>query len=124
METEKGAMPFYWFDRLPKEVVSPQYSTAVGSTVRGTYVEVGLYRMQGGTGADAHSHPNEQIIVVLSGRVLARVGSDEAEIGAGGVIHVPPRRIHQVRALEDTTFLSCKHIVTGNGNAERAPLSS
>jgi quercetin dioxygenase-like cupin family protein len=109
-------MPFYRFEELPQEIISPHYSSAFGGTVTGAKIEVGLYRMQAGTGADPHRHPNEQIIYVLSGRVWAKVGDEEAEVGPGGVIHIPPNLVHEIRALEDTTFLSSKDLVEGKGS--------
>ena len=109
-------MPFYRFEELPQEVISPHYSTAFGGTVTGSKIEVGLYRMRAGTGAQPHKHPNEQIIYVVSGRLRARVGGEEAEVGPGGVIHVPPSEVHEIRAVEDTVFLSSKDLVEGKGS--------
>ena len=43
----------------------PDYSTANGSCVEGDRMIVGLMRMPAGTGAEAHSHPNEQWIYIL-----------------------------------------------------------
>ncbi len=116
-------MPFYRFEELTQETISPHYSTAFGGTVRGQKIEVGLYRMEAGTGADPHKHPNEQIIYVLRGRVRAKVGGEEAEVGPGGVIHVPPEVVHEVRALEETVFLSSKDLVEGKGSKEWSPLA-
>lgn len=114
-------MPFYRFEELGQETISPHYSTAFGGTVTGKKIEVGLYRMQAGTGADPHRHPNEQIIYVLSGRLRAKVGEEEAEVGPGGVIHVPADVVHQVRALEDASFLSSKDLVEGKGSKGWSP---
>lgn len=110
-------MPFFRFETLPQETISPHYSTAFGGTVTGAKIEVGLYRMQAGTGADPHRHPNEQIIYVLSGLLRARVGSEEAEVGAGSVIHVPPDVVHEIRAIENSAFLSSKDLVEGKGSS-------
>ncbi len=109
-------MPFYRFDALPQETVSPHYSTATGSTVTGEKIEVGLYRMPAGTGAAPHRHPNEQVIFVLSGRVRARVGDEEQEVTPGGVILIPSNTVHHVQALEETQFLSSKDLVEGQGS--------
>jgi quercetin dioxygenase-like cupin family protein len=109
-------MPFHKWEALPDEVISPHYSTATGGTVTGSIIEVGRYRMAGGTGADPHKHPNEQIIYLLKGRLRARVGDEESVVEAGGVIHVPPNVIHEVRALENSVFLSSKNLVDGKGS--------
>lgn len=109
-------MPFFRFDKLPQETISPNYSTAAGGTVTGEKIEVGLYRMPAGTGASPHRHPNEQIIYILRGRVRARVGSHTQEVTPGGVIHVPPNTVHEIQAVEDTQFLSSKDMVDGKGS--------
>ena len=115
-ERAVGGMPFHKWDALPDEVISPHYSTATGGTVTGSIIEVGRYRMAGGTGADPHAHPNEQIIYVLNGRLRARVGDEERIVEAGEIIHVPPNVVHEIRALEDSAFLSSKNLVDGKGS--------
>ena len=109
-------MPFHKWDTLPDEVISPHYSTATGGTVTGAIIEVGRYRMAGRTGADPHKHPNEQIIYLLTGTLRARVGDEERVVEAGEVIHVPPDVVHEIRALEDSVFLSSKNLVDGKGS--------
>lgn len=109
-------MPFHKWDALPDEVISPHYSTATGGTVTGAIIEVGRYRMAGGTGADPHEHPNEQIIYLLNGRLRAHVGDEEQIVEAGEVIHVPPNVVHEIRAIEDSVFLSSKNLVDGEGS--------
>jgi hypothetical protein len=51
----------------------PDYSTANGACVEGDRMIVGLMRMPAGTGAAAHSHPNEQWIYILEGTFHATV---------------------------------------------------
>src|SRR6201986_674251 len=51
----------------------PAYSTANGACVEGDRMIVGLMRMPDGTGAEAHSHPNEQWIFILEGTFVADV---------------------------------------------------
>ena len=109
-------MPFYRFEGLPQETISPHYSSAAGGTVTGEIIEVGKYAMAKGTGADPHRHPNEQIIYVLRGRLRARVGDEERTLEPGDVAHFPPNAVHEVRALEDSEFLSSKNLVDGKGS--------
>jgi len=54
----------------------PDYSTANGACVEGDRMIVGLMRMPAGTGAEAHSHPNEQWIYILQGTFVADVGGN------------------------------------------------
>lgn len=109
-------MPFYRFEGLPQETISPHYSTAAGGTVTGDVIEVGKYRMAKGTGADPHRHPNEQIVYVLRGKLRVRVEQEERTLEPGDVVHFPSNIIHEVRALEDSEFLSSKNLVEGKGS--------
>ena len=52
----------------------PDYSTANGACVEGDRMIVGLMRMPAGTGAEPHSHPNEQWIYVLQGTLRGSIG--------------------------------------------------
>ncbi|HTD45697.1 MAG TPA: cupin domain-containing protein, partial [bacterium] len=76
-------MPFYRFEKLPQETISPHYSTAAGGTVTGEVIEVGKYAMAKGTGADPHRHPNEQIVYVLRGKLRVRVEQEERILEPG-----------------------------------------
>src|SRR5277367_837750 len=76
----------------------PDYSTANGSCVEGDRMIVGLMRMPAGTGAEAHSHPNEQWIYILEGTFQAMIGGKAIEAGPGSVVYVPADVIHTGRA--------------------------
>jgi quercetin dioxygenase-like cupin family protein len=109
-------MPFYRFEQLPQETISPDYSTAAGGTVTGEVIEVGRYAMPEGTGADPHRHPNEQIIYVLAGKLRATVGQETRVVGPGDVVHIPANVVHEIRAIEPSEFLSSKNLVEGKGS--------
>lgn len=109
-------MPFIHYDQIERELVTPQHSTAYGALAAGESIEVGLLSFKGGEGANPHSHPHEQIVVVLKGRVRARVGDEEQELGPGSGFHVPPNLPHGVTALEDSEVLSCKNLIDGTGH--------
>lgn len=51
-----------------------------------------------------HSHPSEQIAMVMSGRVRWTLGEEGRleEVGPGQVVHLPANIPHGVFALEDT----------------------
>ena len=67
----------------------PDYSTANGACVEGDRMIVALMRMPAGTGAEPHSHPNEQWIYILEGTFRARIGDQEIEAKPGSVVYVP-----------------------------------
>lgn len=60
---------------------------------------------------ERHSHPNEQIAFVMSGRVLWKLGHPESQdyrevvVEGGTVIHLPSECPHAVEALEDSLVL-------------------
>lgn len=51
-----------------------------------------------------HSHPSEQIAIVVSGRVRWTIGSqsEQVEMSGGEVLVLPSNVLHGVEALEDT----------------------
>ena len=79
----------------------PDYSTANGACVEGDRMIVGLMRMPAGTGAEAHSHPNEQWIYILQGTFRANVGGKEVEAKAGSLLYIPSNAMHSGKATAD-----------------------
>ena len=109
-------MPFFKFDSLKKEYVTPKHSTAFGSLVTGEQIEVGLLRFKAGEGANEHAHPHEQVLFVMAGRVRMTIGGETSVLGPREVAHMPPNVPHRLFALEDTEVLSAKGIVGGVGH--------
>ena len=79
----------------------PDYSTANGACVEGDRMIVGLMRMPAGTGAEAHSHPNEQWIYILQGTFRANVGGKDVEAKAGSLLYIPSNVMHSGKASPD-----------------------
>ena len=79
----------------------PDYSTAKGSCVEGERMIVGLMRMPAGTGAEPHSHPNEQWAYILEGVFHAHVDGKDVEAKPGSVIYVPANAVHSGKAGAD-----------------------
>jgi quercetin dioxygenase-like cupin family protein len=109
-------MPFFQFDELTGEYVTPKYSRASGALLTGTQIEVGRLRFKAGEGATPHAHPEEQIMVVLKGRLRATLDGQVQELGPGEGFMAPPNAQHGVTALEETEVLSCKGLVDGRGD--------
>lgn len=83
----------------------PDYSTAQGTCVEGERMMVALMRMPAGTGAELHSHPNEQWIYVLEGTFEAVVDGTPQRVEAGSVLYVPSNAVHGGRATPDRDVL-------------------
>ena len=56
-----------------------------------------------------HHHPAEQIMLVERGRLWAKVGDEEAEVGEGSLLVIPSDCVHAFRQLgeEDVVFYEC-----------------
>jgi len=102
----------YMFDlgTVQKIMGGPAYSTAHGPCVEGDRMIVGLMRMKAGTGAEQHSHPNEQWIYILEGTFRAVIGDKPIEAKPGSVIYIPANTIHSGKATADgdVVFFTCK----------------
>lgn len=88
----------------------PDYSTSNGACVEGERMIVGLMRMPAGTGADPHSHPNEQWIYLLEGTFRATVAGKDIEAKPGEVVYIPANAVHSVYATpeRDVLFFTVK----------------
>jgi quercetin dioxygenase-like cupin family protein len=102
----------YVFDlgTVAKIMGGPSYSTAHGPCVEGDRMIVGLMRMKAGTGAEDHSHPNEQWIYILQGTFRAKIGDKEFDVQPGSVVYIPANTIHAGKATADgdVVFFTCK----------------
>jgi quercetin dioxygenase-like cupin family protein len=102
----------YVFDlgTVAKIMGGPAYSTAHGPCVEGDRMIVGLMRMKAGTGAEDHSHPNEQWIYILQGTFHAKIGDKEFDVKPGSVVYIPANTIHAGKATADgdVVFFTCK----------------
>lgn len=87
----------------------PDYSSVEGGVVEGDRMIVALMRMPAGTGAEPHSHPNEQWIYILEGTFKAHIEGKEIEAGPGSVVYIPANAIHGGKASDsDVVFFTCK----------------
>ncbi len=102
----------YLFDlgTVEKIMGGPAYSTAHGPCVEGDRMIVALMRMKAGTGAEPHSHPNEQWIYVMEGTFTATIGGQKVEAKPGAVIYIPANIVHDGKATADgdVVFFTCK----------------
>jgi quercetin dioxygenase-like cupin family protein len=48
-----------------------------------------------------HSHPHEQVGLVLAGRAVFVIGGEEKTLGAGDVFRIPGHVPHRVTALDE-----------------------
>ncbi len=106
---------FYRFEDEEQIQISPDYSTAEGSWIKGDRIQVLMYHKKIGTGSRPHTHPNEQFIYVLKGKLKARVEDQEKVVGSGELIHIPPNALHNMVATtdEDVQYFVAKDTTYG-----------
>ena len=102
------------FDQDANNVVSGSYSQGRGPVLRSDNLELTKISFAKGEGAATHQHEEEQVMYVLSGRILAKLGDAEYEVGPGEATFNPANTPHSVHAIEDTVALSVKnHVAPG-----------
>ena len=65
-------------------------SSTVGAVLTGEHIAVALAIQAAGSGAKAHTHPNEQFNVVLAGRMLGEIDGAPMDVVPLGLVHMPP----------------------------------
>jgi len=93
-------------------------SSTVGAVLSGNHIICTLGRQARGTGAKAHTHPNEQFNFILQGTMMSDVEGDRVFASPGMILHTPGMAVHTGLACpdEDLVFLAIKdtrHGITG-----------
>ena len=132
----KGIQHVYDFselDRLPEGPTSAQVaarrllsgpsldkgkSSTVGAVLTGSRIVLTLGTQARGSGANAHTHPNEQFNFVLQGTMTGEQGGEKIFAPRGSLLHTPSMLVHTGLACpeEDLIFLAMKdtrHGITG-----------
>lgn len=69
-------------------------------TAAGREMMLSLAVFEPGAIVEAHSHPHEQIGMVIEGRAVFYVGDEERELGPGDMYFIPGNVTHRVVARE------------------------
>jgi quercetin dioxygenase-like cupin family protein len=85
-------------------------SSTVGAVLKGKHIICTLGRQAAGTGAKAHSHPNEQFNYILNGIMMSDIEGDRVFASKGMILHTPGSVVHTGLACpdEDLVFLAIK----------------
>jgi quercetin dioxygenase-like cupin family protein len=73
--------------------------------IAGTKEMLVRWELTKGAVAGRHSHPHEQIVVMVHGKLRLIVGDDETIMGRDDIVVIPPNVPHEAHALEDTVVI-------------------
>jgi quercetin dioxygenase-like cupin family protein len=80
--------------------------------IRGERLELGYYRYPPGTKKHSHSHPEEQIVAVIKGKLGYCVAGESKILGPGEAVCIPANVEHNNWSLdEEVEFISCKNLL-------------
>ena len=96
MATLKG---FGSLSAIPEEKITDKITRRVLAGEKGMMV---WWSIKAGTHAAAHSHPHEQIVWMLRGKMEFRIGSERRVLNAGEVAVIPGGVEHEGWFGEDT----------------------
>lgn len=71
----------------------------------GKNITVARVHLGRGSTVPGHRHPNEQMTIVLSGKVIFTGEKEVKTATAGDIVHTPSDAYHVVSALEDSIVL-------------------
>lgn len=98
-----GRAVSYNFNELAREVVRHGVERC---GFRGDNVMLVMNRLEPGMDTRPHSHPFEQVVYIVEGRVRFHVGEETFDAGPGSVMRIPPDILHYAEPLGDTPALN------------------
>jgi quercetin dioxygenase-like cupin family protein len=87
---------------MEREQMNPLLARKV---IHGVNTTMARLEITKGAVVPLHHHVNEQMSVMLEGRLLFIVDGVETVVSAGEVMVIPPNVTHRVEALEDSLVL-------------------
>jgi quercetin dioxygenase-like cupin family protein len=101
MTRQATAIHSRWSD-IPAEQLNPATSRRY---LTGDRVTVARFELKRGGVVARHSHENEQVSCVLSGRLKFKLNGQEVLVAAGEVLQIPSWLEHEVEVIEDTVVI-------------------
>lgn len=92
-------MKLHRWNSIPQELLNPTFARQVVHTDRMTIAY--LHLKKGGI-VPEHHHENEQVSMVLTGRLKFFAAGEEYLVEAGEVMQIPSNLPHSVEVLEDS----------------------
>lgn len=89
----------YRWDAVEKEALSPLLSR---QAIHSETMTLARFEFRKGGTVPEHSHHNEQITTLHSGKVKFRVGGKDVLLNSGESLHIPANLPHSAEAIEDS----------------------
>ena len=81
-------------------------SSTIGAVLYGEHIAVALAGQAAGSGAKAHTHPNEQFNYILQGVMVSDIDDEKQTFGKKGtIVHTPSMSVHTGQACPDEDML-------------------
>ena len=90
-------MQQYRWNEVVKEQMNPQFAR---QGIHSERITIARLELKTGGVVPRHNHENEQISMVLSGRLRFIFDDGESIVGPGEVIQIAPNAFHSVEVLE------------------------
>jgi len=84
-------------DQLARHTIFPGVTVSTCACER---MMLSLAHLEAHAVVDEHSHPHEQVGLMLEGRAVFRIGGEEKTLGPGDLFRIPGGVPHRVVALE------------------------
>ncbi len=111
-------MPGFKGSELKKEAIEPEYSSAIGSSVKGQKIGVIFFTCPSGTEVKPHSRRNEQIQSIMKGKARYRVGGEEKVVAPGEAVLIRANKEYSAQILEDLEVISFEDMAQGESQKQ------
>jgi unsaturated pyranuronate lyase len=95
-------MQNYKWDTVPAEQLA---DNIVRRMIVGANEMLVRWEFTKGALAARHSHPHEQMVVMVRGKLRLVVGGEETVMEPDDIVVIPPQVPHEAEALEDTVVI-------------------
>ena len=95
-------MKQYDWSSIPKEQMSPTFARQV---IHSHSMTVARVYLKAGCSVPEHSHPNEQISMILEGSMRFHYQGKTVTLRAGDVLQIPANLPHAADTIEDTVAM-------------------
>lgn len=95
-------MPFHSFDALDRSEEMPGY---LGAFLHGENMTVTNWSVEAGAEFPEHTHPHEQISIVVEGEFELTLDGETDVLTPGRIAVIPPETLHSGRAVTECEII-------------------